>query len=56
MSKVVVDGREVPEQIITHLKRENLAKEIYKNPKYTEFISKFKSIEIKDGKLTIVTK
>jgi len=48
-----VNGKRPPEEFLTNLRRENLAKDAYKDPKNADQIRKLESIEIKDGKIII---
>jgi hypothetical protein len=48
-----VKGRPVPEQAMEGLRKENLAKDAYRDPKNAEFLRKLERIEIKDGQVII---
>ena len=48
-----VKGKAVPEQVMTPLRAENLAKDLNGDPEFAEKIRKFESIEIKDGKVLL---
>jgi len=48
-----VNGQQMPEQMMTELRRENLAKNATRDRKNAEMISKLESVEVKDGKLII---
>ncbi|MBI3287940.1 MAG: hypothetical protein HYZ74_00295 [Elusimicrobia bacterium] len=48
-----INGAPVPDAILSKLKEENLAKNVYKNPKTAEALRKFEKIEVKDGRVTI---
>jgi hypothetical protein len=50
---IEVNGKRLPEEVMSDLRRQNLAKDAYENPKNVEMIRKFESIVIKDGKLVI---
>src|SRR5262249_29118335 len=46
-----VNDKRPPEQLLTSLRQQNLAKDVYKDPKNAEMIRKLESLEIKDGKI-----
>ncbi len=48
-----VKGNPVPDRFMGPLQAQNFAEQAQQNPKNAEFISKFDSIEIKDGKVII---
>lgn len=48
-----VKDQAVPEQIMSQLRRQNLAQDAYRQPKGAEFLSKFDTIRVEDGKLII---
>ncbi|MBM3822693.1 MAG: hypothetical protein FJ404_07405 [Verrucomicrobia bacterium] len=48
-----VKGMNIPAEFMEKLKKENLAKDAYKDPRNVEQIRKFQSIEVKDGRITI---
>jgi hypothetical protein len=50
---IVVKGKPLPETFMTRLRNENLAKEVYRDPKNAETLRKLESIEVKDGKISI---
>jgi len=50
---IKVKGKPLPESFMTQLRRENLAKEAYKNPENAEMIRKLDSIEVQDSKAII---
>lgn len=56
LDSLTVNGKTLPASFMQGMRGENLAKEMNKDPKQAEFIRKFESIEIKDGKLTIKVK
>jgi hypothetical protein len=49
-----VNGKRPPENFLAELRKQNLAKDAYDNPKSAEMIRRFESLEIKDG--TIILK
>jgi len=49
-----VNGKRPPEKFLAELRKQNLAKDAYDNPKNAEMIRRFESLEIKDG--TIILK
>ncbi len=49
-----VNGKRPPENLLAELRKQNLAKDAYDNPKNAEMIRRFESLEIKDG--TIILK
>jgi hypothetical protein len=53
LDSIEVNGKRVPEEAMTNLRQENLAKDAYKNPKHAETLRKLESLEIKDGKIII---
>jgi hypothetical protein len=53
LDAVEVNGLKVPEPMMTELRKQNLAKDMYKDQKSAEMIRKFESLEVKDGKITI---
>jgi hypothetical protein len=53
LDSMEVNGKRVPEEAMTNIRQENLAKDAYKNPKQAEVLRKLESLEIKDGKITI---
>ncbi|HMF38532.1 MAG TPA: hypothetical protein VKF17_17965 [Isosphaeraceae bacterium] len=48
-----VNGKHPPEQFLAELRKQNLAKDAYDNPKNAEMIRRFESLEIKDGKIIL---
>lgn len=48
-----VNGQDVPETIMSQLRKENLAKEAYKDPEVAKTLSKFKSLVIEGDKLIL---
>jgi hypothetical protein len=49
-----VNGKRPPENFMEGLRKQNLAKDAYDNPKNAEMIRRFESLEIRDG--TIILK
>jgi hypothetical protein len=46
-----VNGQRPPDEIMTELRKQNLAKDAYKNEKASSMIRKIESMQIKDGKI-----
>jgi hypothetical protein len=53
LDSIEVNNQKAPESAMTELRKQNLAKELYKDPKMAETIGKFESLTIKDGKIII---
>lgn len=53
IDSLVLDGKPVSPALLAQLKNENLARNVYKDPKHAEALRKIDSIEIKDGLITI---
>jgi len=53
LDSIEVNGQRPPDQMMTELRQQNLAKDVYKNPKNAETIRKLQSLEIKDGKIIL---
>ena len=51
--EIRVKGVPIPESFMGPLRRENLAKEAYKDPKNAETIRKFQSISVEDSQVTV---
>ena len=51
--EVKVKGKPLPESFMSQLRNENLAKDVYKNPKNAEAIRKLESIQVKDNRVII---
>jgi hypothetical protein len=51
--EIKVKGKPLPETFMTQLRRENLAKDAYKDPENAEAIRKLDSIEVQDSKAII---
>ncbi len=56
MQSLQVKGQSPPENIMAQLRAQNFAQNIYNDPKGSEMIRKFESIDVKDGKITIKAK
>ena len=48
-----VNGKQPPEQLMSDLRKKNLAKDAYENPENAEMIRRFESIQIKDGTIIL---
>jgi hypothetical protein len=53
---VEVNGKPLPSTLMTELKKKNLAQDAVKDPQAAENISKFSSIEVRDGRITLKNK
>jgi len=53
LDSVEVNGQRPPEQFMTELRKQNLAKDAYKDEKTSRMIRKIESLEIKDGKVIL---
>lgn len=53
MESFEINGKHLPPEAIDSMRRQNLAGDLYKDPKNAEQIRKIESVEIKDGKLII---
>lgn len=51
LSKAEVKGEQVPETIMQEIRKENLAKDLYKDPKNARMIGRFESISIEDDRI-----
>jgi len=51
MQEAQVKGEPVPEEFMSQLREENLAKEFGREPEQAEMLRKLESIEVRDGKL-----
>lgn len=51
-----VKGKDVPEQFMGALRKQNMAQEVYKDPKTAETMRKLETIQVQDGRLTIKAK
>ncbi len=54
LDSVEVNGKRPPDQLLQDLRNQNLARDVYKNPKNAEMIRRFESLEIKDGKIILM--
>ena len=53
IESVEVNGQKVPEDVMKELRKQNLAKDAYKNEETSEMIRKLESLEVKDGKIIL---
>jgi hypothetical protein len=53
LDQIEVNGKKPPDEFMTQLRQQNLAKDAYKNPKHAEMIRKLDSLEVKDGKIIL---
>ena len=53
LDSIEVNGQSPPEQMMTTLRQQNLAKDAYKDPKAAELFRKLESLEIDDGKIIL---
>ena len=53
LDSIEVNGKKPPEQVMTESGKQNLAKDVYKDPKNAEMIRKLESLEVKDGKIIL---
>jgi hypothetical protein len=53
LDQIEVNGKKAPEEFMTQMRDQNLAKDVYKNPKQAETIRKLESLEVKDGKIIL---
>jgi len=53
LESIEVNGQRVPDQMMDGIRRENLAKDAYKDEKSAEMMRKLESLEIKDGKIIL---
>jgi hypothetical protein len=53
IESVEVNGQKLPEQFITELRKQNVAKDAYKDEKTAQMIRKLESLEVKDGKIIL---
>lgn len=51
--EIRVKGLPIPESVMSQLRRENLAKDAYKDPQHAEAIRKFESIQVEDSQVTV---
>ncbi len=55
-TEVQANGKTPTAEFMKQLSRENLAKDVSKNPEYSEMISHLDKIEVKDGKVYVTTR
>ena len=53
LDSLQVKGRELPEEVMSQLRRNNLAKDLYGKPETAEVLRHLERIEVHDGKLVI---
>ncbi len=53
LSAATVNGKDVPDQFIEAMSRENLAKDLHNDPKIAETLSKFESVKVEDDKIIL---
>ena len=53
IESVEVNGQKVPDDVMKELRKQNLAKDAYKDEKTSEMIRKLESLEVKDGKIIL---
>ncbi len=53
LDSIEVNGQKPPEQFMTELRKQNVAKDFYKDEKTSRIIRKIESLEIKDGKIIL---
>jgi hypothetical protein len=53
LDSLEVNGKHLPDEFMTNLRQQNLAKDAYKDPKNAEMLRKVESMAIKDGKIII---
>jgi hypothetical protein len=53
LDSLEVNGKSPPEQIMADIRKQNLAKDAYKDPENAEMIRRFESLQIKDGKIIL---
>jgi hypothetical protein len=53
LDAIEVNGKKVPEEFMINVRQQNLAKDVYKNPKQAERLRKLERLEIKDGKIIV---
>ena len=50
---VTVNGAPLPESVMSRLRNENLARDVYRRPQTAEVLRRIDSIRVKDGKLSV---
>jgi hypothetical protein len=53
IESVEVNGKKIPDDFMKELRKQNLAKDAYKDEKTSEMIRKLESLEVKDGKIIL---
>ncbi len=53
LESIEVNGQKIPDEFLTEIRKQNLAKDTYKDEKTSEMIRKLESLEIKDGKIIL---
>jgi hypothetical protein len=53
VQEIRVKGLPIPESVMSQLRRENLAKDAYKDPQHAAAIRKFESIQVEDSQVTV---
>ncbi len=53
LDSVEVNGKSPPENVMTNLRQQNLAKDVFDDPKAAAILRKLESLEVKDGKIII---
>ncbi len=53
LDEAEVNGESIPSQILEAIRKENLAKDAYKDPKSAEFLRKFESLTIENDKIIL---
>jgi hypothetical protein len=53
LNSLEVNGKRPPDAFLAQLRQQNLAQDAYKNPRNAEMISRFESLEIKDGTMIL---
>lgn len=51
-----VNGKQVPEQMMSQIRNQNIFKDAQNDPKMRKMIENFERVEIKDGKLIVIPK
>jgi hypothetical protein len=53
IESVEVNGQKIPDEFMKELRKQNLAKDAYKDEQTSEMIRKLESLEVKDGKIIL---
>lgn len=56
MDSMTVNGEPIPEQFMAALRKENFAKEMYKDTEKAELLRRVKDVRVQDGKLILESK